>query len=1350
MNFWNFLAVSGKSASEQIGQATGSGIVVLMLLAGILKCVSLLRRPTVSKPCVLALMVLLCGWTLSCVQVGLEAFEVGSNLSRVLVGFGLCVCWLAALVLGIVGLALYDSTRFRQGRAQAIWAISLASILLLATAGIVVSGALKSADDGWEGFREAGAVDTGNVPIRNTDFNFSLTPAKGWVRVKPDAINKLACLALRKSNPEVFSMVIAEKIPSAPDLEQLREIVKSNLAMNVEVISQTEDTVVTPEGLTFAHLSTQARVQSAVFNYEHWITTRRGFSWQMVSWNKGDKAGLARDARSLMETFRILDPALDAVGKGTVADVKRPELGYRTGLDGLGWAPWTTGGVNALVDFRALRGNEALVVLPLRFDVDPPDLDALTRGLLSAFQLEKSGDGNSVKPWSPGHGGTGREIRMERTVDGEQYRYILRVARGRRGAHLLAGWAAAGKGDLDLVSRSLDAITLGEPEGDAPPLAPDQKKALGLILNEAALSLANRSEREAAAAWFCKAFEEGGDPTVLGNAGDAFERLGQAVKGCAFLAPHVGKFPDNHYVALRYARLLALNGDMKEAEEAFLKLVEKGLRDENDLLSWLQLLNGRGQHVPALRCVDAWLVKNPSVNARRWQAQTHSSGGDGAKAIEMLEKLRAENPDDKNVGLDLGTEYNEAGENAKAAAIAEKLLDGGDESSRALCVLGWSQMGRHWYRDAKASFERAAKLAPDDTSIQDYIRRASAALGQGDNSEVKNEIPAVEIPAGVVAALAAKPPAAEFGEGHPCAWLLRATGYHFEKGKPLRRTIHRRVKVLTTEGAADMSSVTATFDPIHERIFMNRLEVRNAAGEVLAKASVDDAYVKEGGDEATHEKTLHLQVAAVQPGTTVEWQITIEDRSPSDRFRFNRHLFASGFPSAGEVVFVTGDVSAVRSELTNGGSIRTILDDRLAAWICGEMQAAEFEPYSIPVEQRCPMLWIGGSEGSWETVGRDYLKDLDDRLRVDKTLEDLARSLVKEKTGERDKIAAITSYVQKEISYKAIEFGIRGRRPNPADETLRSRYGDCKDTSVLAHLLLRAAGVESHLAVVNTDWETHPDLPTLDQFNHIVLLVPSLGKNWLLDPTDKTLDLASFPADNLWHSRALVLDPAGPRLIDRPAPAPKGSADVSSRRTVMVRNEDLHLEETLELTGYYASWMRGSFTGLSPAEQTRKAQGILGEGAAQLHGFRFENLDRVGEPARLVMDYDVREAISTENGRCTAVVPALWERDYLATKFVKDRKTEFETFYPLHFTSEVTAKIPMPPEKQGVVSSPRNKSTDHCEWSLNTEPAGDGVKVTFDFVAHPGHRPAASYGAFHEAWSSAGRAWDKPLGWVPR
>lgn len=193
---------------------------------------------------------------------------------------------------------------------------------------------------------------------------------------------------------------------------------------------------------------------------EHWLATRRGFSWQVVFWAKeDDAAALPAEARALMETFRVLDPALDGAGKGTVTDVRCPELGYRTQLEGLGWANWNDSTGNALMDFHALREHEALVVLPLRFDPEPPDLEALTRGLLATLDFQHTPEEEiESRPWTPGHGGTGTELQIERDVDGTRFHYILRVARGKDSAHLIAGWAAVAKGDLDLVRRSLDAI----------------------------------------------------------------------------------------------------------------------------------------------------------------------------------------------------------------------------------------------------------------------------------------------------------------------------------------------------------------------------------------------------------------------------------------------------------------------------------------------------------------------------------------------------------------------------------------------------------------------------------------------------------------------------------------------------------------------------------------------------------------------------------------------------------------------------------------------------------------------------------------------------------------------------
>jgi hypothetical protein len=268
-------------------------------------------------------------------------------------------------------------------------------------------------------------------------------------------------------------------------------------------------------GLTFARVASQVRMDEGGLrlDYEHWLAVNRGFAWQIVFWCDSKSSGLATQARSVMDTFALIDPSRDGGTDKPARDVSRPSYGYRTKIQDLGWQLGEATEGSELVDFSAQRLREALQVIPLRFDREPPDLDAITRALLSTLDFHHTPDEEmEIKPWDPGHGGTGREILVEREVEGTRYGYILRVARGTDSAHLLAGWAEVPKGDMELVRRSLDAITLQAPSLPPITLVTEKKKEFGLLLNQAGISLTDRDENERAAEWFYRGFEMSDDP----------------------------------------------------------------------------------------------------------------------------------------------------------------------------------------------------------------------------------------------------------------------------------------------------------------------------------------------------------------------------------------------------------------------------------------------------------------------------------------------------------------------------------------------------------------------------------------------------------------------------------------------------------------------------------------------------------------------------------------------------------------------------------------------------------------------------------------------------------------------
>lgn len=1063
------------------------------------------------------------------------------------------------------------------------------------------------------------------------------------------------------------------------------------------------------------------------------------------------RQGLGQAVTSLILSFFFTCASLVGVIKALITEettqatllvnVNRPGWGYRTSLSTMDWRVWTESGYN-LADFAALRDNEGVIVIPVDL-VQAIDAEAAAGALLSRVGISYPSDDWVAKPWKCAWG-EGLEITGIRNSGGADFDYVLRVAVKDHFAQLHTGWSRKKGGNPALMRTALDAITLISPEPPTPALPPDQVLDHGLILNDIGIALYRRNQFKEAVAWQKRAFEEAPkDPVILSNVMDSMRKAGESQAALEYLTPRISAFPNAFSLHLDHAWLLSETGSDPAGNEAFFRAVDTGLKDEDLTLEWLKHLNGKDQYALATQAAEKWMTKFPSTTSRRWHAQTVANGGDGKRGLQLLEALAAEFPADRRVLFDLGEALNEQEEHARAAEIAEKLLADGKEAPRALMILGWSQMGRKWYREAKETFEKADKKQPDTDSVQDALRRASAMLGQGNNSDIKTPVEIVALPEVLQRALKAHPMENNYGAEQPSVLLLAATGYAFEDGKPLRRTYHRRLRINTKEGANNLSSIEYTFDPLSERIFINRVEVRDQNGKTIA-TSPGDAYVMDNGG-ANHRKKLHFQLSGLSPGCTVEYEVSLQDFGKTETFPFERHLFGD---CAAEIIFITGDIDKVKTSITQADALQTVREKNLIAWMGFNQPYDREEPMSGFYEDRVPGLYLGGGDGAWAEIGENYLKDIADRLKPDPQTAELAAKLTAGMKTDREKIAALAGHVQKHISYTAIEFGTRARRPNPAAQTLQQQYGDCKDQALLMHHLLQAAGIESHLALVNSSWRIQPSLPSMDQFNHMVVHVPALGSDWLIDTTDKNLPPVLWHAGSLWHTHALILQPGHVRLQAPHAEPASDSSRVDSHRTVRPEEDGWHVEETLTLHGYYAAWMRSAFVGLDATEQLRKVQGMLAATArVRVHEFSFAHLEDIAQPAVLTLKYDVLGRVNVEGDLRRAALPALWENDYLSTTFVKNRHNPFLVRYPFRLSSEVV--IQHVPQLTSASLQTLNQSKDgtFSHWKLATTQKENDIVARFEFTSSTGEYPADSYAQWHDEWNAALKVWDHSLVW---
>ena len=220
-----------------------------------------------------------------------------------------------------------------------------------------------------------------------------------------------------------------------------------------------------------------------------------------------------------------------------------------------------------------------------------------------------------------------------------------------------------------------------------------------------------------------------------------------------------------------------------------------------------------------------------------------------------------------------------------------------------------------------------------------------------------------------------------------------------------------------------------------------------------------------------------------------------------------------------------------------------------------------------------------GEMTSWKAFGQwgyDLLKGLEELPAERKAY---FTTLVKDAKTEREKIALIYNYLQKNFRYVSIQLGIGGVKPFPAQFTDEKKYGDCKGLSLYMLAALKSVGIKSYCAFINSKYDQEAvsaDFPC-DRFDHVILCVPQQKDSVWLECTSNTSEFAilgSFTENR----NALLLTENGGVLV--PTPTSKASNNVMLTSTVINLNDDGSgtTNTKLDSKGDYKEWMNSMVT----------------------------------------------------------------------------------------------------------------------------------------------------------------------------
>ena len=227
------------------------------------------------------------------------------------------------------------------------------------------------------------------------------------------------------------------------------------------------------------------------------------------------------------------------------------------------------------------------------------------------------------------------------------------------------------------------------------------------------------------------------------------------------------------------------------------------------------------------------------------------------------------------------------------------------------------------------------------------------------------------------------------------------------------------------------------------------------------------------------------------------------------------------------------------------------------------------------------------------------------------------------KTSTDEQVSGALAWVQSEIRYFSVSLGESSHRPHQPAETLKNRYGDCKDKTFLLIELLRGLGIEAQPVLVSARNRTgiKKQLPTPYAFDHAIVRVQVGAKTYFLDPTRQgqggKLDKMGQPHE---RNEVLVLQAGNNSLstITTPNIAELTWEELTEKITIPKFDAESILEARQTFSGEAAEYMR-LLVSYYPREQLEK-------GLMEAYEKRYPGIERA---APMVVEDDALNNVVT-------------------------------------------------------------------------------------------------------------------------
>lgn len=412
--------------------------------------------------------------------------------------------------------------------------------------------------------------------------------------------------------------------------------------------------------------------------------------------------------------------------------------------------------------------------------------------------------------------------------------------------------------------------------------------------------------------------------------------------------------------------------------------------------------------------------------------------------------------------------------------------------------------------------------------------------------------------------------------GYDVVMLLNEVSYTYDAAG--RETFTQRMvyKILTPGAHESWSAMEEGWAPWHQARpeIRGRVITPDGAEHTLDPATIAENAATPGAPDMFEDgRVLRAPLPATRPGAVVEQQVIVRGTAPffeGGVVRF--HTLDLGVPvQRTRLTLEVPEGTPLRwaarklpgltpAETTAGGSRRLVFEAR------DLMPAEKVEPGLPPEIPR--VAYLAFSTGrSWNDLARRYSDIVDQAIRGS-DLSSFLRSAGGPAASQLETVNLFLARLGEDVRYTGVELGEGSLIPRKPAETLKRRFGDCKDKAVLLTAMLRASDIPAYVALLNAgegDKDVEEALPGLGTFNHAIVVVPGTPPVWI-DPTDRFARAGELPVADQGRL-ALIASPTATGLTRTPAAAAAENREVETREFYLAELGPARIVETTDFYG---------------------------------------------------------------------------------------------------------------------------------------------------------------------------------------